>query len=70
MKNQFLTVAETAKILRLSPRRVQELAQAMTHPEELSTPCAVFMEGNPMKYILGAFGIAYWLGHFAVYLWR
>ena len=28
MKNQFLTVAETAKILRLSPRRVQELAQA------------------------------------------
>lgn len=28
MKNQFLTVAETAKILRLSTRRVQELAQA------------------------------------------
>ncbi len=41
----------------------------MTHPEELSTPCAVFMEGNPMKYILGVMGIAYWLGHLAFYIW-
>ena len=41
----------------------------LTHPEELSTPCAVFMEGNPMKYILGVMGIAYWLGHLAFYIW-
>lgn len=28
MKDRFLTVEETARIFRLSPRRVQELAQA------------------------------------------